>query len=958
MTGSVFRFVKTFAFLFLMPWAFPLAAQDSTYFSRVPEELFEQMETFFDLSNRKELKKQRKALEDKLDMGLIEEDNFATLVDMLNAMKERKLNAWPYFYDYLKAAQTILICENGNTEYRKWQSAIEAAMKAVENNRYKRFNDLLEFSHQFYETGYIVSSRAGASWRVDDRSPEFGFDEEGEFLVQFEDIHLSASRKEDSLVIVNTSGAFRPEDKHWLGEGGKVTWWRYGQDGVYCELSSYDIDLKRPIFEIKDVNFVHPELFPGETLTGTLKEKVYQADEDGEGDYPKFDGVGDQVDLTRLIDNVALIGGFSLHGTTIYVSGGKGSRAKLIVEDKSRRDAMRAIAPRFKVSKDRVYSRSASLVIYMAEADSLVHPSVSLDYKPSTGALDIGKGEGLQANSPFFDSYHGFSFSASELQYRMESDSIVLGRKRLGLGKVNKEIIFESPNFFDYGQYLRAQNIGRVNPLARLNKLAVETGDRKFNLATVIDQINPQLTPQSIQTLLSDLVKQGFINYNATKREVIVKDKLLHYAEAALNNTDYDKMRLVSASPDENGVLDLDNMELLLGGVENVVLSDSQKVAMKPYFSEVTLLEENRIRMHGKLYAGYTTFEGLEFYYDYPEHKVYLDSVKEFQLYIPTGRLMEGGQQEAVSVNSMIESMKAVLIIDAPHNKASLVDIPLFPSMHTRGSSYVFYDENSIHGGVYTRDSFYFQLDEFDLESLDKLDSTEISFSGTLHSKDIMETFQDSLILREDRSLGLLSNTPEEGRSLYRDKGRFAGQIDLSNRGFYGDGELTYLKASVNSEDVLFKPKQLTGTADVFELEGDSAEGNELPKVKGIDVSLDWRPYVDSMYIRSAEAPFQMYEKGLHQFKGALIYTPGGLKGDGLLDWSKGAVRSKLLSFGYDNARADTLNLVIKAVKGEALAFDSRDQSGFSIFPKISVSLKGIPIKPIPTCRPTNSRPI
>ncbi|HKK87464.1 MAG TPA: hypothetical protein VJ917_01360, partial [Saprospiraceae bacterium] len=867
MTGSAYRFTKVIVFLFLQLWVFPLLSQDSLYFSKVPDELFEQMETFFDPSNRKELKEQRKALEENLEMELIEEDNFILLVDMLNAMKERKLNAWPYFYNYLRAAQSIFGLENGNEEYRKWQSAIDAAMKLVENNRYTRFNDLLEFTVQFYETGYIVSSRAGASWHVNDRAPKFDFDDEGELLVRFEDVHLSAARKEDSLVIQNTSGAFRPEDKHWLAEGGKVTWWRYDQDDVYCELGDYDIDLKRPIFEIKDVAFTHPRLFPGQTLRGTLMEKVYHSDEDGEGDYPKFDGAGEQVDLTRLIEDVSLVGGFSLHGTTIYVSGNKGSRAKLMVKGVNDEEKLRAIAPRFKVSKDRVYSRSASLVIYMTASDSLTHPSVSLDYKPSAGLLDIGKGEGLQANSPFFDSYHGFTFSVSELQYKIKMDSIVLGRKRLGLGKVNKEITFESPNFFDYGEYLRAQNIGRVNPLARLNKLAAETGERKFNLATVIDQINPQLTQQSIQTLLSDLVKQGFINYNATDREVIVKDKLLHYAEAALKNTDYDKMRMVSDSPDENGVLDLDNMELLLGGVENVVLSDSQKVAMKPYFNEVTLLEDNRIRMHGKLYAGYTTFEGLEFYYDYPEHKIYLDSVKEFQLYIPTGRMMEGGQQEAVSVNSLIESMKAVLLIDAPHNKASLVDIPIFPSMHTRGSSYVFYDEKSIHGGVYTRDSFYFQLDEFDLESLDELDSTEISFQGALYSKDIMETFQDSLILREDRSLGLLSTTPEKGLSLYREKGRFAGEIDLSNRGFYGNGEVSYLKASVNSDDVLFKPKQLTGTADIFELEGDSTAGNELPKVKGIDVSLDWRPYADSMYIRSAEAPFQMYEKGLHQFK-------------------------------------------------------------------------------------------
>jgi hypothetical protein len=896
--------------------------------------LTDQLGIWFESTDRKEVKDLVRDWEDFLRAGVIDEANLSALVAMLNTMKQRDIRPFPYFYSYLYAAKTIIQSDKGNSKYRAWSGAMQSVLERIENNRYEKLNELNKFSTEYFSSNKLVKSKAGASWYVTGQLPEYSFDHEGELLLSFEKVELSASRRSDSLVIIETTGSFRPEDKHWIAEGGKINWWRYGQMDVYCVLDSFEIDLKRPLFEVKKVSFHHPRLFPGQVLSGTLSEKVYSADEDGTGNYPKFDGEDKNVDLSRLIENVNINGAFSLHGTTIYSSEVNGQKAELFVGSNDGDKSFFAEAPRFKVEPDRVYTRSARMTLFIGQQDSIVHPAVSIDFKPNENIIEISEGEGLQAKSPFFNSYHAYSMTQGELFYDIKNDSIKIGKQRLGLSKINKEIEFQSPKFFTKGEYLRVQNIGRVNPLARLNQLADETGNRKFNLATVIDMINPELTEQSIQTLLADLVKMGFIEYNAANKEVLVKDKLLHYAESALDNTDYDNLKMISDTQGENGVLDLNSMEFLLKGVSAVSFSDSQQVAIKPYFDEITLLEDNKIKMHGKLFAGYTTFEGLNFFYDYDQQRIYLDSVREFQLYIPTGKILQDGRPEAVSVNSRIESMKGTLLIDAPHNKSGRFNIPIFPSIHSNGESYVYYDERFIQNGVYTRDSFYFELDEFDLESLDVLDSNEIQFSGQLVSKNIMQTFSDSLRLREDRSLGIYSPTPSGGYSLYQQKGKFTGQVDLSNKGFFGDGSIDYLKANINSEDILFKPYQLNASAEEFNLEGEQTAGSELPKVKGIDVNIDWRPYTDSMYITSAEAPFQMYEQGLHQFKGQLIYTPGGLKGNGELDWSKGAITSRLLSFGFDNAQADTLNLTIKAAKGDALAFDSRNQQGFLDFSK------------------------
>ena len=117
-------------------------------------------------------------------------------------------------------------------------------------------------------------------------------------------------------------------------------------------------------------------------------------------------------------------------------------------------------------------------------------------------------------------------------------------------------------------------------------------------------------------------------------------------------------------------------------------------------------------------------------------------------------------------------------------------------------------------------------------------------------------------------------------------KGNYTGEVSLSNAGFLGRGNVKYLAASIDSEDIVFKPKRMICSARRFNLEENRGSFPELPQVKGIDVNVNWVPYRDSMYITPEEAPFAMYQAGLHTLDGTLILTPGGLRGNGLLDWN------------------------------------------------------------------------
>ncbi|MCB0595992.1 MAG: hypothetical protein KDD28_18000, partial [Phaeodactylibacter sp.] len=252
-------------------------------------------------------------------------------------------------------------------------------------------------------------------------------------------------------------------------------------------------------------------------------------------------------------------------------------------------------------------------------------------------------------------------------------------------------------------------------------------------------------------------------------------------------------------------------------------------------------------------------------------------------------------------------------------------DIPLFPSLQSKDNSFVFYDYEKTQNGVYLRDSFYFQLTPFSFNHLDFFSKEDVQFEGTLFSADIFPPFDETVSLQADTSLGFITKTPADGYPAYQEKGNYDGEISLSNLGLLAKGNVKYLGASIFSEDIIFMPKQMLASAERFDLEESREEGLEVPRAQGFDVKIDWRPYKDSMYIRSEEAPFALFQEGLHTLEGTLILTPGGLKGDGTLDWDKATMKSRLFSFGVFSSKADTTDVKIKTQDLKDIALETNN---------------------------------
>jgi hypothetical protein len=83
-----------------------------------------------------------------------------------------------------------------------------------------------------------------------------------------------------------------------------------------------------------------------------------------------------------------------------------------------------------------------------------------------------------------------------------------------------------------------------------------------------------------------------------------------------------------------------------------------------------------------------------------------------------------------------------------------------------------------------------------------------------------------------------------------------------------------------------------------------------------------WKPVADSMYIsmNNKDHSFAMYDDTLTTFKGKLLLTGKGLRGNGTLDWDQATLTSKDISLRTMALSADTSSLNIKTT-GDRVSF-------------------------------------
>ncbi len=907
-----------------------LFAQPIKEFSANKMELLTQLDGYTNASKRKDLEATFNTF--KGVVSAYNEAQFKEVHANLNTMLKQKMSANPFFLDYMKALNGIARDERGGGKLDQLNQVLAQVMAAQKKPYSKK---VLEFAALLYEQNALKASKT-TSWLVE--SPKMALKYADNIVTAtFPNASLKAVSRADSIEVVQTSGVFYPLTQKWEGEKGQISWLELGMsDAVYAKLEKYSVDLKKNELDCPVAYLNHPDFFGTQSIKGDLKDKLMSSRKSADN-FPKFSSVDQNLSIPALGPGIKFKGGFQLNGKTVTgYSKDKNNKARIEIYDDKEKLALKAQSKSFNFKLgSRMIAEGVEVELPLSQG-SITHPSADLRYDFSNKRIQLSRGKKGSNRNPFYSTFHNVMIGTEKLTWDLGQDSIFFNKNTLSMGGVKKDNIYESNEFFSEGAYRKIQNIATKNPIAILNIIYNEYQTKTIDAIEFATKMNPRFNVKSAQSLIYELVEKGFIKFDPETEMMEIQDKALHYADAARKKVDYDGVSIRSYTDRTSAVMNLkQNNAIVIDEVKVMEFSSKNKVAIQPINKQVVLKKDRDIDFDGRVFAGISNYEGKDFHFLYQPYQIKMDSIRYMDIFKFEGRRDEKENPVAYSINSRIEHIQGVVDIDAPGNKSGVKETPEMPAFRSTGPGYIYYDTEESLKGIYKRDSFYFELDKFTLAPLGDYRTYDLNFDGTMHSSEIFPPFKEKVTLQEeDQSLGFVAKTPGDGFTAYRNKGKFKGTLTLNNKGFYGNGNVRYLNASVNSESIRLRPKELVCDANVFSLE-EQRTTPEIPQVRGQDISIQWKPYQDSMYIKPKAGQFDLYTEGIHTMKGNLILTPGGVFGSGTFDWGKAAMTADLLLFGAKSVMADTCNLRIRAADAAGkLAFDTKNVNGKIDFDK------------------------
>ena len=918
-TLSKFAFI---AFLFLIFSGFN--NPETVVFSTSKTEFLDELRVFMEGTKNKEHILLFEQFAGQVENNKFTDPEFGEIVEICNKMGEKRMTASPYYTEYLKGLNVVKFNQVGKDNFMDWHGTLSEFLTDLSKANFRKYKSYLIFSQKLFNGKALHKAKGGIDWSANAPTPAVLW-EQNEPVIKYLETDLTAVKKNLEISIKGTSGRFYPLQNKWVGQGGVVSWSRISKNiDAEAELSTYEINMANGHYVAENAKLSYPKFFGNKIIVGQLKDKILAVSGNRKSSYPRFQSGKESVSL-NMGEGLVYEGGFKLEGVKVEGSANEGETCSLVHRDKAGKITYRLAGNYFTLDDEEfVNAKNVEAVLYFGQ-DSIYHPGINSKSDIKKNFLALSKGEKAISKAPFFDSYHQVYINTDKLNWYPLEQKLMVNETRIKSGAGSQTVLIESEDFYSEKYIRRIQNVADYNPIVKLMVLAKAEG-KELSADAVAKHFNPNFDVANIQSLLFDLEESGFIRFFPKENRVIVYDKIFRYAEVHAGKRDFDVLKMKSVVGGGNAEIDFNKQEMKLKGVKQLEFSDRQKVAAIPTGKELMIGENREVDFDGTLYAGFATLTGSQYNFDYEKFWIKSDSIRFLDFYLP----QENG--DAFAIGSRIEHAAGTVLIDAPANKSGREDLTIFPSFKSKGNSFVFYDQDNKLGDAYPRDEFFFELKPFFFQGLRQITPEQFELKGKMVTAGIFPEFEETLRLQEDKSLGFTTTAPAEGYNIFKEKGNFKGDMVLSNAGLRGKGDLSYQKTDINSEDIVFRPDNLSCSAKNFDLKEDKTAG--LPRVNGANVSINWQPYADSMYVQSKEKSFDVFAETKHTVDGTLIYTPGGLKGKGKFKWNEGEMDSKMFDFGHYSVKADTTNLQIKALETDALAFDTKNVSGVMDFEK------------------------
>ena len=777
-------------------------------------------------------------------------------------------------------------------------------------------SNVLTTSLNYLSRSRLDNNENNEGWYVAGGKPTFTFEGEVPTLL-IEEVHqFKGSKAKDSILVQETVLHANLTNEMVTGKGGRSDWQRVGlPSDVFVRLVDYHVNTKRDQLVSDSAHLQYPPYFGNKIIYGQFEDRVLASGPREGGEVPRFLSNDLSVSIDNIGENMSLLGRFELRAARIFATTeeNSGTRVTLEIRDEDERTKMRGWAKQFMVVPgERLTGQQVNLTMYF-DKDSLYHPSASIDVDIPQQLVKLKRTKSSADRAPFRHSASNFAIDADNINVYLRGDSAVVGRPQVSYQEKG-DVKFTSENFYNPLDYTRIRALAGFNPLEVIYRYQHELYLPSDTLSAndVAERFQSGLTSGDIESVLFDLQARGFLTYNPDNQKIVVGDKLKHYVESSREAKDYDRLELVSSIDTENAYIDLKAGTILVEGVKPLQFNAEKQLAIKPYGGQVAITGDRNIDFSGQVYAGNMILTGNDFHFQYDPYYIQFDSVRYIDIFLPEGGNQEPGARK-LSTASRLEHVKGYLLLDAPKNKSGSENIAYFPSLQTRGPSYIYYDQADTNS-LYSRDSFYFELAPFSLNNLDSISEQNLNLEGELVSGGIFPRMKQQLQIQEDGSLGFVARIDTMPETMYGDRGEYTGEVTLNNGGLVGNGTLKYLEAEITSANIRFGVDSATTTAESFVLNESITEQRQVPQVRGEAVNVTFMPYGDSLAVSPQDnGRFELFGTGDHTFQGTLVLTPEALRGGGQLDWSQATVDSEDFSFGAKQSTIDTATVSIKS---------------------------------------------
>jgi hypothetical protein len=865
-----------------------------TQFTPSPEKFLSQVKDYLGQYDKKMARDFMDMFEkDFLKMpGNVQSDAY----NMANNLSAKQAKPFPEFFGYFTGLHSLYKSNLLSSVYPTWVAAIEKTMTARDK---KQLPDFLQFSLIFYTDGSVYKTQS-TTWKANNAVYKYDYDNAPKII--FEKVDIRGFAKGDSSVIYGTSGTLYPLKDKFDGKGGIITYERAGllRSETFAELKRYDINLKSLGFDVDTVTF-HTTYFK-EPLSGRMIERITNVPKPSLATYPQFQSFSKRLFIKNIFPGIDYEGGFMLHGANLRAFGTSTEPAKLTMY-RNGKVFLRSSSLSYTIKPEAIDAEVTANVIYI-EKDSIYHPGLRLKYTKADETIVLSRGKGL-TEAPFSNSYHKLEMFPGALYWKMGDPNLEFGPVK---GSLDDDCRFESTNYFSKADYHALRGMDAKHPMDFIEQFST----RKDTILLNIDDLASFWGRPSDQVVnaIGNLTKGGYVTFDPESRMLQIRPKLFHAIRANAKRTDYDPIEIKSEVPgtQRNASLNLLNLDLTVYGVKRVTLSDSQFVKIYPKGEEMIIRKNRDMKFGGIVNAGSTEYFGQEFFYSYENHKIDLLQCDSMRLRVWP---FNPPYDKQVRVKSVIRNVKGHIVIDGKDNKSGVKkDFHNYPILTSTTPTYVFYNDRSIHNGVYDSSSFYFKVDPFVMDSLDNFRVATQKFSGEFKSAGILPVLKEALSVQKDYSLGFIRKLPPEGIKLYGDKATFNNEIRLSNNGLQADGTIKFLTTTADSKAFTLFPDSLSGIAEKYK--NVEQKGTvEVPEAHGVQLMVRYHPKAKVLYTQSRDSAIHMFDNTC-KMRGTTALRPEGMTGRGRVYFNTAELTSRKFKFKSKIIDSDTANFRLK----------------------------------------------